>query len=353
MSDFLVSDKEDFLLDEPSAEMNDARIETVNVPDALSGERLDRILSELTGMTRSAAVRLVELGCVILSSEGRTVTPDKKTRLRVGDTITVMHPAVRDAVAEPENIPLDIIYEDADIIVLNKPVGMVVHPAPGNERGTLVNALLFHCGDELSGVGGVRRPGIVHRIDKDTSGLLVVAKNDAAHVGLSEQLKSHTVSRVYFAVCVGNLKEDGGTVDFAVGRHPNDRKKMAAFPKGTDAPGVREAVTHYRVLERYPIGAKWGQALTWVRCELETGRTHQIRVHMAATGHPLLGDPVYGGDGTRFGKNCGALIAGQMLHAGELRLIHPTTGKPMHFVCDLPENYRAVLDRLRKETDRA
>ncbi len=328
-------------------------VETFTVPPTAAGTRLDRYLSEATGLTRSAIVRLGEDGYVSLSSGGREVHPDKNTRLRAGDVLTVIHPAVTDYDVLPEDIPLDVVYEDADIIVINKPVGMVVHPAPGNETGTLVNALLFHCGEGLSGVGGVRRPGIVHRIDKDTSGLLVVAKNDAAHLSLSEQLKTHTVSRVYYAVCVGNIREDDGTLSYAVGRNPNDRKKMAAFPRGTEAPGVREAVTHYTVLARYPIGVKWGQAFTLVRCELETGRTHQIRVHMAAAGHPLLGDPVYGGEGTRFGKSCGDLLVGQMLHAKELRLIHPRTGESMHLTCDLPARFAAVVDRLEKEADRA
>ncbi len=335
------------------AEEADARTETFTVPAEAAGVRLDRYLSEATGLTRSAIVRLCEGGCVRLLTNGRSSTPDKNTKLRAGDALTVNHPAAADYDVLPEAIPLDVVYEDADIIVINKPVGMVVHPAPGNESGTLVNALLHHCGDGLSGVGGVRRPGIVHRIDKDTSGLLVVAKNDEAHLSLSAQLKTHTVSRVYYAVCVGNIKSDSGVLDFAVGRNPSDRKKMAAFPKGTEAPGVRAAVTHYTVLERYPIGSLWGQSFTLVRCELETGRTHQIRVHMAADGHPLLGDPVYGGDGTRFGKACGDRLRGQLLHAKELRLLHPRTGAPMHFACDLPADYAAVLDRLRKETDRA
>ncbi len=348
MHERLLADPEDVL-----TEAEGARTEVLTVPDASAGERLDRVLSDQTGMTRSAAVRLIETGCVTLTSGGRTATPDKKTRVCAGDRLTVAYPAVTDADAVPEDIPLEIVYEDRDIIVINKPAGMVVHPAPGNETGTLVNALLYHCREGLSGVGGVRRPGIVHRIDKDTSGLLVVAKHDEAHLALSEQLKSHAVSRVYYAVCVGNFKEDSGRVDFAVGRNPNDRKRMAAFPVGTNAPGVREAVTHYTVLERYPIGARWGQAFTLVRCALETGRTHQIRVHMAATGHPLLGDPVYGGDGTRFGRACGEWIGGQLLHAKELRLIHPRTGQEMHFACDLPQNYLSVLEKLRKESDRA
>ncbi len=346
----------DFFPDADSTDADGAlRVDTLTVPPEAAGVRMDRFLSDLPGLTRSAAVRLLESGCVTLLPAGkeRAITPDKNTRLRAGDTVTVTHPAAEDYDVVPENIPLDVIYEDGDIIVVNKPVGMVVHPAPGNERGTLVGALLFHCGDSLSGVGGVKRPGIVHRIDKDTSGLLVVAKNDDAHRALAAQLKTHTVSRVYHAICVGNLREDAGVVDLAIGRNPQDRKKMAAFPKGTDAPGVREATTHYRVLERYPIGAKWGQAFTYVACVLETGRTHQIRVHMAATGHPLFGDPVYGGDGTRFGRSCPIRPAGQALHARRLRLIHPRTGEPMQFECPLPTEFEAVLNTLRRETDHA
>ncbi len=329
---------------------DDASVETFRVDAAHAGERLDKYLPTALGVTRSAAVRLVEGGFVTLTAGGGTRVPDKNARLKDGDVLTVTRPEIVEYDAVAENIPLCVVYEDEDIIVINKPVGMVVHPAPGNERGTLVNALLYRCGSSLSGVGGVKRPGIVHRIDKDTSGLLVVAKNDAAHLSLSEQLKTHTVSRVYYAVCVGNVREDRGIVEHAVGRHPQDRKRMAAYPKGTEAAGVREAVTHYTVMERYPIGSKWGQAFTLLKCELETGRTHQIRVHMAATGHPLLGDCVYGGDGTRFGRSCGALIEGQMLHAGELKLIHPRTHEPMKFVCDLPENYLIVLEKLRKES---
>ncbi len=326
--------------------------ETLTVTEADAGERLDRFLAG-AGMSRSAATRLIETGCVLLTAAGQFRAPDKNTRLRAGDTLTVTHPAAVDYDVVPEDIPLDVIYEDSDIVVINKPVGMVVHPAPGNERGTLVGALLHHCGNDLSGVGGVKRPGVVHRIDKDTSGLLVVAKNDAAHLSLSEQLKTHTVSRVYHAVCVGNLRADSGVVDLPIGRDPGDRKKMATFPKFLVGPGIREAVTHYAVLERYPIGARWGQAFTLVQCELETGRTHQIRVHMASGGHPLLGDPVYGGTGTRFGRACGELIPGQLLHAKELRLIHPRTGEKMHFTCPLPPHFIAVLERLREETDRA
>ena len=334
----------------------DERRESLTVLDTSAGERLDRYLSEACSMTRAAATRLIQSGTVTVTSvAGRAVAPDKNTRLRAGDTVTVTHPEPEDYDVAAENIPLDVVYEDGDIIVVNKPVGMVVHPAPGNYTGTLVNALLYHCGDSLSGVGGVKRPGIVHRIDKDTSGLLVVAKNDEAHEALSGQLKTHTVSRVYYAVCVGNLKEDSGTLTYPVGRNPHDRKKMAAFPVGTptgDSGGaIRDAVTHYTVLERYATGKRWGQAFTYVRCELETGRTHQIRVHMSATGHPLLGDPTYGGDATRFGHAVSRHLHGQMLHAGELRLIHPRTGHEMHFACDLPTDFQAVLGRLREDAE--
>ena len=344
---------------ERDAEEAEARVDVLTVPAESAGVRLDRYLSDACGLTRAAAVRLIEAGCVTLESgEGkgrRSLTPDKNTKLRTGDVVTVTHPEAEEYDVLPEDIPLDVVYEDADIIVVNKPVGMVVHPAPGNYTGTLVNALLHRCGDSLSGVGGVKRPGIVHRIDKDTSGLLVVAKNDEAHTALSAQLKTHTVSRVYHAVCIGNLKEDGGTLTYPVGRNPTDRKKMAAFPVGTptgDSGGaIRSAVTHYTVLERFATGGKWGQSFTYVKCELETGRTHQIRVHMAATGHPLLGDPLYGGEGTRFGKVVSPLLHGQMLHAKELKLIHPKMGEEMRFVCDLPEDFAAVLTRLRKEAE--
>ncbi len=322
----------------------------VTVTADMAGGRLDRLLAEALGLSRAAVVRLLEGGSVIRQgAAGRELPADKNTKAAAGDTLTVRIPEATESLVAPENIPLDIIYEDGDIIVVNKPAGMVVHPAPGSERGTLVNALLYHCGDSLSGIGGVKRPGIVHRIDKDTSGLLVVAKNDEAHRSLAAQLKTHAVSRVYHAITVGNLREDGGTVDRPVGRCPQDRKRMAVFPKGTAAAGVREAVTHYRVLERYPLGARWGQAFCYIACELETGRTHQIRVHMASTGHPLLGDPVYGGEGTRFGRAHAALLSGQCLHAAELRLTHPRTGEAMHFECPLPEGFRELLERLRGE----
>ncbi len=339
------------------------RCETYEVTSEWKGARLDKFLSEVTALTRSAAVRLTEDGYVTVEAlQGgawKPVTTGKNTKLAENNRVTVIYPVPEDSEALPENMPLDIIHEDEDVLVINKPTGMVVHPAPGNYTGTLVNALLYHCGDSLSGVGGVRRPGIVHRIDKDTSGLLVVAKHDAAHNALSAQLKTHTVSRVYYAICLGNFKEDSGTIDLPLGRNPNDRKKMAVFSKGSVSEGktgtaaIREAVTHYTVLERYPVGRKWGQSFTLVKCELETGRTHQIRVHMSSGGHPLLGDPVYGGDNTQFGRNHAALIHGQCLHAGELSFIHPRTGRDVHFTCPLPADFEMLLRRLREETQHA
>ena len=307
-----------------------------SVTEADKSERLDRFLSARLEVTRSAVERLLEEGAVTLSPGQAT----KNYRLRGGEEIRVEIADPAPAEAQPEDIPLDVVYEDDDIIVINKPQGMVVHPAAGNPCGTLVNALLYHCGGSLSGVGGVARPGIVHRIDKDTSGLLVVAKNDFAHNALAEQLKTHTVSRVYHAITVGNLKEDSGTVKKPIGRHPVDRKRMAVAKAGEG----REAITHYEVLERFG-------AFTYVKCRLETGRTHQIRVHMASLGHPLLGDPVYGGDGTRFGAQHKACFAGQFLHAAELQLIHPRSGQLMRFAAPLPPNFDTVLALLRKEYD--
>ena len=301
-----------------------------------SGVRADVFAAEVTGLSRSAVARLIEDGCIGLV--GKSLT--KNTKLIEGDEVWVELPEPEPTEAQPEDIPLDVVYEDADIIVVNKPVGMVVHPAAGNPNGTLVNALLFRCGDSLSGIGGVIRPGIVHRIDKDTSGLLVVAKNDAAHLSLSEQLKTHTVSRVYDAIVLGNLRQDEGTVDAPIGRHPTDRKKMAVL-RGVGV-HAKEAVTHYRVVERFGN-------MTHVRCELETGRTHQIRVHMASLGHPLLGDGVYGGGGTRFEADHRSLITGQCLHAGKLRLIHPKTGEAMSFEAPMPKEMAKLLDILHRQ----
>lgn len=288
-----------------------------------AGRRLDAFIAESTAFSRSAVQRMIEAGDILLN--GREAPA--KTKLRPGDEISITPPppAITDIV--PQDIPIDIVYQDADIAVVNKPKGMVVHPAAGNPDGTLVNAIMYHIKD-LSGVGGEVRPGIVHRIDRMTSGLLVVAKNDAAHVFLSDQLKTHSVSRVYYALCEGNFREDSGTVDAAIARSRTDRKRMAVDPAG------RRAVTHWRVLERF------GDA-TFLRLELETGRTHQIRVHMSHIKHPIIGDEVYGRGKNRLG------IVGQALHAGELKLIHPSTGEEMTFKAELPEEFSAALEKLR------
>ena len=316
---------------------------TFRVEAAEAGARIDKYLSERADLTRSAAVRLIEEGGVSIG--GASVS--KNYKVKCGDEITIVIPEPEPDTALPEDIPLDVVYEDDDIIVINKPVGMVVHPAAGNPSGTLVNALLFHCKGSLSGIGGVLRPGIVHRIDKDTSGLLVVAKNDRAHLHLAEQIKEHSAHRIYRAVCVGNVKEDEGTIDLPIGRHPVDRKKMAVI-RDPDRE-ARDAVTHYRVLERFAGRATWGNAFTYIECRLETGRTHQIRVHMAAKGHPLLGDEVYGGDNTPFGARHKAWIKGQTLHACELHLTHPTTGERMHFSAPEPPEMTKLLEILRRE----
>ncbi len=316
--------------------MADLLLLTVEAEDA--GKRLDVFVSEKGDMTRSAAAKLIEAGRVLVDEK----VAAKNLKLSAGNDVEIEIPDPIPMEARPENIPLDIVYEDADIIVVNKPKGMVVHPAAGNYEGTLVSALLYHCGGSLSGIGGVMRPGIVHRIDKDTGGLLVVAKNDAAHVALSEQLKDHTVSRVYYALVIGNLKEDRGTVDAPIGRNPTDRKKMAVLSPSQGF--SRPAVTHYEVLERY-------RGFCLVRCVLETGRTHQIRVHMAHLGHPLVGDVTYGGGKTSFEATNKSFIAGQCLFAAELSLIHPKTKKKMTFSCELPGEMQTLIDKLRKTVE--
>ena len=289
-------------------------------------QRLDAFLaSSLDGLTRSQATRLIESGEVAVN--GRAV--GKSYKLAGGEDIAVTLPEPEPVEAVPQDIPLDVVYEDADVIVVNKPSGMVVHPAPGHPDGTLVNALLYHCAGTLSGVGGALRPGIVHRIDRDTSGLIIAAKNDAAHQYLSAQLADHTLARTYECIVVGSLREDRGTVDAPIARHPADRKRMAVVAGG------REAVTHWEVIARYP-------GYTHVRCRLETGRTHQIRVHMAYIGHPILGDTVYGAKKEVPG------LTGQCLHAVGLRFLHPRTHEVVELFCPLPEEFTRMLQKIRK-----
>ena len=292
-----------------------------------TGMRLDAYIAAVSDLSRSAAARLIEAGSVTVNG-----------RLAEGDVVELTLPEPEECEAQPEDIPLDVVYEDGDIIVINKPQGMVVHPAPGNYSGTLVNALLFRCRDSLSGIGGVMRPGIVHRIDKDTSGLLVVAKNDFAHTALSEELKYHGIEREYHALVKGGFGEDTGTIDLPIGRHPIDRKKMAVLKNSESA---REAVTHYEVLARYGN-------VSYLKLMLETGRTHQIRVHMSYTGHPLLGDEVYGQSKIPFEKRHASLLSGQALHAKRLSLTHPRTGERMTFECELPENFKELIEILEK-----
>ena len=298
------------------------------------GCRLDRFVANTGVLTRSAVEKMIESGALTVNGLATT----KNYRLRIGDVVELQMPEPEPCEAIPQDIPLDILYEDEDLLVINKPCGMVVHPAPGNPDGTLVNALLYHCGSSLSGIGGVIRPGIVHRIDKETSGLLVVAKNDDAHLGLAAQLKGHHINRIYYAVAIGNFRENEGVVDAPIGRHPVDRKRMAVIRNSELR--ARDAVTHWRVLAR---GEADGQSFTLVRCELETGRTHQIRVHLSSIGHPLLGDSLYGGGNTKFETRHRALIQGQCLHAKELHFMHPRTGNLMHFVCPLPADIERVV----------
>ena len=289
------------------------------------GERLDKALPLIhSDFSRNSVQQLITDGLVLVNG----APCSKKTSLKSGDVISVNVPDPVTLSVEAEDIPLDIVYEDEHLLVVNKPKGMVVHPAAGNYNGTLVNALIHHCGDSLSGINGVIRPGIVHRIDKDTSGLLVVAKTDVAHKGLAEQIKEHSFTRVYNTVVVGNVKDDFGTIDAPIARNKRDRKKMGIDPDG------RRAVTHYTVLERF---GKY----TLVRFELETGRTHQIRVHSSHIHHPIVGDEVYGGS-TALYKN------GQLLHARQLVLTHPTSGEKMTFEAELPDYFENVLEKLRK-----
>ncbi|MBQ3330992.1 MAG: RluA family pseudouridine synthase [Ruminococcus sp.] len=297
---------------------------TVDAADA--GVRIDKYLSDVAeDLSRSAASRLIFEGSVTVNGE-----PVKKNyKTEAGDLIVVLTDSPQPVDITPEDIPLDVVYEDDHLLVVNKPKGMVVHPAPGHFSGTLVNALMYHCGESLSGINGELRPGIVHRIDKNTSGLLVVAKSDIAHAGLSEQIKDHSFTRAYLAICYGNIKEDERTVDAPIGRHKTDRKKMCVTQENS-----KPAVTHIRVLERY-------DGFTYILCRLETGRTHQIRVHLAHIGHPIAGDDVYGP------SKVITSLHGQCLHAYQLGFVHPVTGEYMEFTADPPESFVQFREKLR------
>ena len=294
----------------------------LTVPENDGNIRIDKFISEnADSLTRSAVQKLIEENNITVNGK----FPAKNLKLKCGDEIIVNIPEPEPCEAMPENIPLDIVFEDDDLLVVNKPRDMVVHPATGNYSGTLVNALLYHCGNSLSGINGVLRPGIVHRIDKDTSGLLIVAKNDFSHNLLAEQIKEHSFTRKYQAVVVGNIKDDSGTINAPIGRHPTDRKKMAVTPKNS-----RNAVTHYKVIARY-------NGYTHVELTLETGRTHQIRVHMAYIGHPVAGDPVYSG------KKYITKLNGQCLHAYYISFVHPRTNQTLSFSAPLPEYFTDFL----------
>lgn len=295
---------------------------TANEP----GVRLDAFLAaQIETLTRAQAAKLIERGEVTVNGK----VAGKSAKLNGGEQIAVTLPEPEPVEAVAQDIPLDVVYEDSDVIVVNKPAGLVVHPAPGHADGTLVNALLYHCGASLSGIGGALRPGIVHRIDRDTSGLIIAAKNDLAHQALAAQLSDHTLARTYECVVIGNLREDSGTVDAPIARHPSDRKRMAVVPGG------RNAVTHWEVIARYP-------GYTHVRCRLETGRTHQIRVHMAYLGHPIVGDTVYGA------KKAVPGLTGQCLHAVGLRFVHPRTGELVSLSCPLPQEFTHLLRTIDK-----
>lgn len=295
------------------------------VTPELNGERLDKAVPVLyPDLSRSAVQLLIADGEILVNNKH----VNKKTTVCVDDVVTINIPEPKELSVEAEDIPLDIVYEDEHLLVVNKPKGMVVHPAAGNYSGTLVNALLHHCGDSLSGINGVIRPGIVHRIDKDTSGLLVVAKTDVAHRGLAEQIKEHSFTRVYNTVVVGNIKDDTGTIDAPIGRHPKDRKKQAVTDKNS-----KKAVTHFRVLDRF-------KGFTFLEIKLETGRTHQIRVHMAYRGNPVAGDVVYGDAKKTYG------LEGQCLNASTIGFIHPVTNEYLEFTCELPEYFKDFLRRI-------
>ena len=307
--------------------------------ESAAGMRLDAYLArgdeDFPAVSRSAAAKLIAEGNVLLNGK----PADKNDRLAPGDLIEITLPEPEPIDAAPEDIPLAVVYEDRDLIVINKPSGMVVHPAPGNLSGTLVNALLYHCKGELSGINGALRPGIVHRIDKQTSGLLVAAKNDETHRKLAAQLEGHHITREYHALVQGGFADDTGTIDLPIGRHPVDRKRMAVIRDGHTS---RPAVTHYTVRERFGD-------VTYLVLRLETGRTHQIRVHLSSIGHPLLGDVTYGGGKTAFERKHEKLLDGQCLHAARLTFTHPRTGEEMTFSCPLPPDFEALLGILRRE----
>lgn len=294
----------------------------LTVSDDFEGSRADKFISENSDISRSHAVSLIENGNCKVNKSNCT----KNYRVKVGDIIELTVPVNQEPEILPENIPIDIVYEDNDLLVVNKPKGMVVHPAPGHYSGTLVNSLMYHCKDSLSGINGIIRPGIVHRIDKDTSGLLIVAKNDNAHNGLAEQIKAHSFTRRYEAVVVGGVKENG-TVNAPIARHKTDRKKMAVLNEG------REAITHYEVIANY---SKYSH----LRLKLETGRTHQIRVHMAYIGHPVAGDNVYGDGKPKW-------LEGQCLHAREIGFVHPVTKQELYFTSPLPDYFEKMLKQIR------
>lgn len=299
----------------------------IEVPQEFHGERIDKFLSVLVpDCSRNSIQKLIEQGNVTING----VSVNKKYKVNTDDEILVVTGELKPLDAEPENIPLDIVYEDDDLLVVNKPRGMVVHPAPGNYTGTLVNALLYHCKDSLSGINGVLRPGIVHRIDKDTSGLLIVAKNDKAHIGLAEQIKEHSFTREYNAVICGHLKDQEGTVNAPIGRNPKDRKKMCVTMQNS-----KNAVTHYNVIEEF-------NGYSHICLKLETGRTHQIRVHMAHLGHPVAGDLVYGHD------KKSAELNGQCLHAIKIGFIHPIKNEYMEFSSDLPDYFKGFIDKVKR-----
>lgn len=299
----------------------------ITVSDEQFGERIDKLIAEETDFTRSAVEKMLKDGLVVINSK----SVSKSYKCKSGDVIEITPPTPKEADITAQNIPIEIVYEDDDLLVVNKPKGMVVHPAAGHYDGTLVNALLYHCQGRLSAINGVIRPGIVHRIDKDTSGLLIVAKNDFAHLSLAEQIKEHSFHRAYHAVVYGNMKQDSGTVNAPIGRNPKDRKKMAVTDKNS-----RNAVTHWHVIERYGD-------FTHIKCVLETGRTHQIRVHMAYIGHALAGDELYGP------KKVITKLNGQCLHAAEIGFIHPKTNEYLSFKSDLPDYFTDFISRLDKK----